>query len=167
MAIATINQLVHERLTYLNSGSDNTVIDSKITQEFYFLQSQTEKTDDEVEIESNYKPLQKMLIASLVSWRMLSKRITENMAGSGGSSTVTPGKIVKKAKADVVEAEFEIPKADDGIFLGMSASALLDQLAKEVCSFAAMLHYYIPEVCDQPIVDIIPPFKVYDQTCHH
>lgn len=163
MAIGSINDMVHQRLSYLNNTTDNTIIDSWTIQQFYFLQGQTEKSDADVETESNYKPIQKMLFAALVSYKMLLKRITENMAGSAGSSVVTPGKVIKKAKADVVEAEFEVPKAKDGVFLQLDASELLDQLKAEVCSISYMLHYTIPEICDNYPIDVIPPFKVYIQ----
>lgn len=165
MAIASINEMVHQRLSCLNNTTDNTLIDSITIQQFYFMQGQTLKTDADVETESNYKPLEKILFAALVSYNMLKKRIMENMAGSGGSSTVTPGKIVKKAKADVVEAEFEIPKASDGIFLNMNATQVLAELVKEICSTAYMLHYCIPEICEEYPADVIPPFKVYRQDC--
>lgn len=165
MAIASINDMVHQRLSYLNNTTDDVLINSRTIEEYYLMQGQTGKSDADVETENSYKPLERMLFASLVSYRMLLKRITDNMAGIGGSSVVTPGKILKKAKADVVEGEFEVPKAADGIFLGMNANDLLATLLKEVCSISYMLNYFIPEICGEYIVTIAPPFKVYPQNC--
>lgn len=166
MAIATINEMVHERLSYLNNTTDDVLINSWIIQQFYFMQGQTEKSDVDVENENAYKPLERMFFGALVSYKMLLKRITDNMAGTNGSTVVTPGKVLKLAKADVVEAEFEVPKAADGIFLGLSADELLSKLADEVCSIAYMLNYYIPQICDEPVITIIPAFKVYPQDCY-
>lgn len=162
MALQNIIDLVKGRLPYLNNADDN-AINSKTTEAFYFLQPQTKKSDADVETEANYKPLERMLISDLVSYWLLKKRITENVAGTGGSTTVTPMKIVKKGKADVTEAEFEIPKAQDGIFLGLNAEKLLEEIRKDLCAKAAQLNFYLPEICGEQVCDVIPAFKTY--TC--
>lgn len=144
MALQNILGMVRSRLPFLPVSIQ---IDADIAEftleQFYYLQKWTKKTDAEVEDENNYSGLQKMLVAELVCCEFISKKILETVGGSAGADP-TQSKRIKKAKADVVEAEFDYGKASDGTFMGMTGEQLFTLHAKKACEYAATLGYSLP-----------------------
>jgi hypothetical protein len=157
MAIASVLQMVHDRLPFTAPIANDDVIERTRIQMTYLMQPQTEKSDSGVETESNYTPLQNMLFAAMVAYQLVKSQTMLILAGNGTTST-GGAKIITKAKADVVEADFEIPKAIDGAMLGMATNDWLSLLLDEICKMGWSLGYRVPW-CDI-MQDVIPPFIV-------
>jgi hypothetical protein len=83
------------------------------------------------------------------------------MAGGVGSSVAGAGaKRIKKAKADVVEAEFDYAKSSDGTTLTSQTSSIVSDLKSKICAYAATLQINLP-MCDCQIEGEIMNFKAY------
>lgn len=152
--LASITQLISNRLEFLGTVAD-TVIEQYRLEAFYYIQNQTEKSDMEVEDETVYTPLQRMLLADIASYFILKRRVVSSTAGTGASAG-TGAKRVKKAKADVVETEFEYSDK-----LQMEAEAMLQQARRDACEKAKILSYSLP-LCEDDLGSgdeaPIPPF---------
>lgn len=164
MALQPILQMVKSRLQFLPTDNSLDAIINQFTYEqFYYLQKWTVKVDADVEDESKYSGLQKMLVAELVCCELLLRKIVEVVGGVGGS-TPTAGKRIKKGKADVVEAEFDYGKSSDGTFLGLTADEIYMKHARKACEYATTLCYNLP-MCGSlglaPVSDI-PSFIAFE-----
>jgi len=147
--------MVKDRLPYLSDPSNDPIIERQRVMICYLIQSETGKSDAaDVETESNYTAYQNMLIAAMVCYQLLKNKIVLNMAGDGTSGSSGGGsKVLKRAKADVVEAEFQIIKASDGSSFLMASDAFMADLLLEICGMARKLSYSIPWcVCDDPVI---------------
>lgn len=166
MAVQNILGMVRSRMVYLPvSATIDTEIGNFTIEQFYYLQKWTILDDNEVEDESKYKALQKMLVAELVCIELLSKKTLSNIAGENGGEA-TAGKRIKRGKADVVEAEFDYAKYSDGTFLGKTAEQLISDHAKKACEYAATLGYNLPMCAELGLCQVYdtPAFISYENT---
>jgi hypothetical protein len=157
MAIPSVKIMVNDRLPYTAPSSFDVVIERIRVQMTYLMQGQTKKADVDVEVEANYRALENMLFASMVSYQLVKSKVVLNMAGDG-TTAGTAAKTLKRAKADVTEAEFIIVKADDGAVIQMRTDLFLEQLLMEICTTGRTLGYSVPW-CNIPL-DEIPAFIV-------
>lgn len=157
MAIHSVREMVHDRLPYTSPVSYDAVIERTRIKMVYLMQSQTGKSDADVEPEANYKPLENILFADMVSYQLVKSKAILTMAGDGSSSS-GGAKIVKKAKADVTEAEFIVTKAEDGSLIQISTKDFLADLLAEICATGHALGYQVPW-CNCP-ADVIPAFII-------
>lgn len=83
------------------------------------------------------------------------------MAGGVGAVSAGAGaKRIKKAKADVVEAEFDYAKASDGGTLTTKSDTIMGTLKNKICEYAATLQVRLP-MCDCIGESEIMTFKAY------
>lgn len=157
MPIGSVKEMVNDRLPYTAPSSFDAVIERTRIQMAYLMQSQTGKSDADVETESNYKALENMLFAAMVSYQMVKFKAIESVAGNG-TTAGTAAKTLKKAKADVTEAEFVVVKASDGAMIQIETSVFLENLLMEICTMGRTMSYTVPW-CNIPL-DEIPPFIV-------
>lgn len=157
MALSTVAEMVRQRLPFTAPVANDPIIESIRVQMTYLMQNQTLKADADVEGEANYKPLENMLFAAMVCYQMIKNKIVLTMAGDGVSGSAA-AKTLKKAKADVTEAEFTVIKATDGALLQMPTETFLGNLLSEICSMAQTLNYNCPWCVTPP--DIGVPFIV-------
>lgn len=166
MALASIIVLVKQRLPFLPQGADATldpIIESMKLEEFYFMQKWTGISNDDVEDESKYTGLLRFLIVRLVCYDLIARQIVQVVGGVSGSSSVAEGtKRIKRAKADVVEAEFDYAKASDGSVLSATSTDILNTICKEICSYAAALSYFNLPMCLNQMIFDVPPFIGYE-----
>lgn len=155
MALAPVLQLIKNRLPYLHSSYDPT-IEQFITESYYFLQSYLNKLDADVEVEASYRPLERMLVADLTAYQLIKRKAIET---SAGTETQAPAaKMIKRAKADVVETEFMTIKASDGTFIQLDTVKLIAEITRDMCAKAEALGIGLP-YCPLPTAsDVIPPF---------
>jgi hypothetical protein len=157
MAIPTVREMVTDRLPYLTPGSNDVQVERMRIKMVYLMQSQTGKSDADVEPEANYKAIENILFADMVSYQLVKTKAIQTMAGDG-SAAGGGAKILKRAKADVTEAEFIVTKAEDGSLIQMSTTTFLADLLKEICSTGNSIGYTVPWCTCEP--DIIPAFIV-------
>lgn len=164
MAKRALLDMVKDRLPFL--PTDNTMddtINGFITDQEYSIQTWTKLSDDDVETEAKYKQLQKMLIAELVCYGLLDRQVIKVVGGVNGS-IATPGKRIKSGTADVVNAEFDYGKAQDGAFLGQTADTIKKDHGLKACEYAIALGYNLPilYIYNLQIPLDAPAFMVFD-----
>ena len=167
MALQNILGMVRSRLPFLAVGAPiDTVINNFITEQFYYLQKWTLLSDTDVEDETKYSAIQKMLVAELVCVELINKKVIEDVAGAGGAAG-TAGKQLKRGKADVVEAEFQYGKSSDGTFMGKTAEQLEKDHAQKACEYAATLDYSLPMCALLGLCRVYdtPAFIAYENKC--
>jgi len=137
MALETINRLVKERLPFLDSGNDS-LIDSTILQVFYMLQPLIEKPDSDVENESTYSSLERILVAAWVSHILLTQK---SISVSGGSSVLeTLAKSQNEVTAlgsDGDEFDIQVDQGSGGFTIGTAVQDTGDtkeDLAVKICN---------------------------------
>lgn len=148
MALQSIEDLVKERLSFVPATGWENKIESYKLQMYYYLQKYLQVEDADVEVDDTYTGLKKMLVKELVVYNMIVEKAITTTGGS--TSTSVPGegtKRIKKAKADVVEAEFEYGKASDGTSIALQTEKLIPELKKNICSYARTLGFGLPEFC--------------------
>lgn len=155
MAISTVNQMVKDRAPFLNNATFDQLIERRRLEVVYIMQKQSGKLDADVELESNYTPLQNILFSAMIAWYQVKSKVLQNMGGDGLTGAVGGAKILKKAKADVTEVEYMI--ADKAI-LAMDTDEFLKELQKEICDLSRSLGWINP-IC-QILIDIIPAFII-------
>lgn len=158
MALSSVKEMVKDRLPFTNNVSFDAVIERVRIQMCYIMQNQTQKSDLEVEAEANYRGVENIMFSLMVAYQLVKSKAVQTMGGDGSSTSSGGAKILKKAKADVTEAEFIISKAEDGSLIQIPAEKFLMDLLNEMCTFARSLNYIIPW-CNMPL-DVIPAFIV-------
>ena len=141
MAIRAVKDIVHSKLPFLVT-TDDPEIESYRVEMCYLMQTQTEKADVDVEDEVNYKALENMLFASMVSYNMAKDQAVKITGGEAGAAPTT--RVLKKAKADVVETEFQVVKASDGALFTIATEKWFLTILKEICDYSRTLGYENP-----------------------
>jgi hypothetical protein len=155
MPLPELDVMIRGRVPFLSdSQSDLDKIASKLLEAFYFLQAGLSKTDEEVEDESTYNPLEKLLIADLVAYWLITENMKEKSIGTGA----TGGKTLKKVKAADVEAEFMFP--EKGSNVSFSSDSLLSSLKESICQKAVFLKVYVP-ICGDCDGGAVPTPFIY------
>ncbi|WP_375560281.1 hypothetical protein ACE193_21625 [Bernardetia sp. OM2101] len=153
----TIKDIIQNRLPFVDIT--NTVIDSRldkiIMEVQWTLQSPLKKEDADVEIELNYNQQEIILIGVYSAYLALFRKAIITLAGDTETSEEASAKTLKKAKADVVEAEFHINKASDGSTIQLDTKTLLASLKKEICDTAALLDISLV-ICDDCSISEYP-----------
>ena len=137
MALAEINDLIYDRLPFLENNAANTaLIERQKAVTFAHLQGQTLLGDDEAYNDASYAGVNRLLVVDLTSYRILERKIKESVQDGG--------KRIKKVKADVVETEFDYAKAGDGNGFIKQAASILDDLKESISGYCAILKYSLP-----------------------
>jgi len=146
MPVSSVAQQVRDGLPFLeDAAEDNALIERKRVEMTYLMQDQTGKTAAEVELEAEYSNLENMMFAEMVKYVIAKIRVTENMEGSSAEGGAAPGaRSLKKAKADVVESEFQIIKASDGSRFQMLTKDWFALCRQQICSYSSVLNYSNP-----------------------
>jgi hypothetical protein len=101
-------------------------------------------------------------LAKVVSYELLNTKAVEISGGNSSSQTGPDNSFLKKAKADVVEAEFEQLDVNKTASLGRKSSEIMGDLQKQICSIAQTLNIQLP-YCSGNSWDMAQPFYfVYD-----
>lgn len=153
-----IKDLVYEKARFLTEA-DLPLVESEILQTKYALQPYLDKSDVEVEADTSYTELQKMLIAYYTAYQLTVRRAGDNLTGEGGEVPTLEAPI-KKLKADVVETEFSELGGQNRLVL--DTNSLLESLKKLVCETAMTLKLRLP-LCQSlhKSKNVFVPFKRY------
>lgn len=167
MALKAVYDMVLNRLSFIPlTGWETKVGDFQLEQQYYldtFLQKGEKDPVEDVEDEANWKGMERILLAEITAYQLLTVEIIKTLGGDAESNTSVgaASKMIKSAKADVVEAEFEYAKADDGRTLALKAKELIPELKANVCRYGQSLGFYLPGYCDDiPDIKCEPPFIV-------
>lgn len=147
MALAfNINTLVYKKLPFLVESSDTTELIELFKIDAISLVAEQLPHSDPFD-ETAHSKLETTFLAELTAMELLKRKILENTGGSAGADS-SSNRIIKKTKADVVEAEFEIVKP--GVNLTETASMIAGDLKKSICQKASILDISLPmcEVTD-------------------
>lgn len=136
-----IKTLVYKKLPFLlqSTDTDDLIELHKIESIALVCPPMEEQAD-----EANYTNLQKSFLAELTAYELLKSEVLKNSGGVAGASP-TGNKAIKKAKADVVEAEFEYLKP--GTNLTEETSVIMGTLKKSICEKAFKLEVPLA-MCD-------------------
>lgn len=145
MAIDTISSVAFSRATWLSEDnpSDVSKVDIFVCQSQFSLQEYLGKNDVDSEDESTYTNREKLLTGLYTAYNLVCEKATENTVGENGNAA-TGNRILKRAKADVTEAEFQIPKASDGSSLLVNTDSLISKLKEEICNLARSMNITLP-----------------------
>lgn len=163
MPLKAVYDMVINRLAFVPQTGWEENIDDFKTEQMYYLDQFIDITGD-IEDEANWTGMNRILLAELTTYQTLIKEIV-GVVGGDGSETSTPGsgtKMIKKGKADVVEAEFEYSKADDGRTLSVKANQLVGELKQSICRYATSMGIHLPGYCPDEDVDPQPPFIIVE-----
>lgn len=155
MAFEILNfALVKGRLPFVKDPDDAELVEMFRLETVYALMNAFDKTELTVDDEVNYTGLQRSLIADIVSCYMILRLGIEN---SGGNASTGAGpllnKFLKKAKADVVEAEFDVVDATKSNTLFMNMQSLLAWLKKQAMWKAHQMGFIL-DICDDCTIAI-------------
>lgn len=159
MALASVLTLVKEELPFLNDGTLDSIINSRILQVQYFLQKYFSIADADVDDETKYTPLQNILVSKITAYGLLTRKAIELAGGNSSSSTGPQNTFLKKAQADVVDAEFDQIDIKKSLSLGQSSDQLLSNIQLEICTIAQTLNVLLP-YCTGNLWDTYQPFII-------
>lgn len=133
-----INELIANKLPFINIEDDNVLgkVNLSKTEVLYLLEPYLNKAD--TEDETLYTNREKILVATYTAYNLLFTKAISTVAGdiTVNSGAVGGNKVLTKAKADVVETEFDIIKAADGANISMTGEMLLSTLKDQLCTLA-------------------------------
>jgi hypothetical protein len=143
-----INELIALKLPYINLSAVPVLNKVNLAKKevLYLLEPYLNKAN--TEDENLYTNQERSLIATYTAYNLLYTKAISTVAGDvsiGGA--VTDNKVLTKAKADVVESEFTIAKAADGVNIAMSGERLMQELKAQLCSLANQMNIPIA-ICD-------------------
>ena len=139
MAINSISEVVYSRVPWLASPADDVKVNGYISQTQIMLQIPLSKDDSVVFDESTYTQQELLLTGLYASYSLVENKAMQSSANSGNQQG---NKIVKKAKADVTEVEFEILNKNNSFFV--DAKTLMESLAEEICNLATTMKINLP-----------------------
>lgn len=144
--------------------NDVILVEGYIMQSRIELQCDLGKTDEQVFVESEYNNQEKMIVALYTSCNLLVGEAIENVGGSQGGAP-KQNKILSKAKADVTEAQWTIPKAADGNAIILGVPGMCASFKKRMCSTAKSCGIKLT-ICIDPKADkITADTQFWDSTC--
>lgn len=160
MAVESVKNMVLADLPFLTDAADATKIENYRVQMCWLMQSETGKEDVDVETEGEYSNLENMMFAAMVKFKIAERRVTENMEGNVTDSIAAGAgtKRLKRAKADVAEAEFEGTKASEGQRLQMLTKEWFIACIREICAYSGQLGYSNPLCIRDPEEYFVTPF---------
>lgn len=133
-----INEIIANKLPFLNLENPNVLgsVNLSKTEILYLLEPFLNKAT--AEDESLYTEREKILVATYTAYNLLITKTISTVAGdiNVNAGAVSGNKILTKAKADVVESEFDIIKSSDGANISMDTKSLLATLKDQLCSLA-------------------------------
>jgi hypothetical protein len=131
----TIKEIITHELPFVSPLVDDPKIVTQIEISQTDLQIYLNKSDSDVYDESTYTALEKLLVGRYSAYYLL---INKSLANLGGVNGGEPNEVIKKAKADVVEVEFQSKTKDNSLVL--DTEMLTEQLRKLVCDTASTLN---------------------------
>lgn len=160
--IGTVFEMVQDKLPWILS-TDSAWIERIRVEMTYLLQTHYGKPDgdatDATEDESGYKPLENMLFSDMVAYNLICTQIMKVQGGDG--TTAGGAKILKKAEAKPVSAEFMQVKGDDGTLITVPTAKFIEKLLMQICQRSMALNIANP-MCDKQFFDDFVPFKFVD-----
>ncbi len=165
-SLGTISELIVKRLEKYGP-SDNIVASCKL-EAIYVLQKALGKTEVvDVEDESNYEGLEKIIIADVAAYKILKVFVTSLMVGDSGGN-IDDGSRIKKGSVGQNSAlvEFDYVNSEDGNNLLMGSKDLLSCLAENVCISAKALCIRVPGFCEKKTKTTIKPF-IFVRKCEN
>jgi hypothetical protein len=156
-----INTLIKGDLPFLDLSNTTVLnkVDTAKWSSFYSLQPYLLKSDTEVEDETKYTNLEKILVAAYTAYQLLFTKAITTLAGDAETGESSNNKLLTKAKADVVEAEFSPIKSADGANISLTGEKLMANLKKKVCDTAMSLNIVLP-LCEDCSVFTPQPYFV-------
>lgn len=144
--ITNTSEVVFSKVPWLdpNNATDIQSVDKNICFTRIELQKVLGKSDSDVQLEAAYNQQEKLLIGCYTSYKMVAAKARENVGGSTGGTSTGGNKILKKAKADVTEAEFTVPTKQQGGTLIDDIDGILAALKEETCSIASICGISLP-----------------------
>lgn len=133
----------------VNNAKENT---------FILLQNSLKKDDLQVFDETTYTNQESLLVVYYTSYNLIMQKVLENVGGIAGQTTVG-NLFTKKKKADVLELEYDVVKAEYGASLAMKTTDLLDSYKTKLCSVARALNVKL-DICNT-ICTVRTPPKFY------
>ena len=130
-----ITEIIKHELPFVSSPIDDPKIETQIEISQTDLQVYLNKSDSDVYNENTYTPLEKLLVGRYSAYYLL---INKTLANLGGLEGQDPNEVVKKAKADVVEVEFQSKTKENSLVL--DTEMLTEKLRKSVCDTASTLN---------------------------
>lgn len=160
--IGSVEQMVQDRLPW---ATDLVLIERLRVEQTYLLQTHYDKPDgdavDATEDEAGYRPLENMLFADMTAYNLVCRKIMEVQGGDGTAGSKGGAKILKKAEAKPVSAEFMQVKGDDGTMVTVKTKEYLQKLLAQICQRSMALDISNP-MCDNQNYDDFVPFKFVD-----
>lgn len=165
MAVSIL-EVIQNRLPFLDLSiaAVELKVQRVIKEVQYTLQNHLDKTDLEVEDEPSYSAQERILIGVYAAFLLLKNKALSTLAGDAETGETASSKTLKKAKADTVEAEFQVIKASDGSSVAINTEKLLEELKSEICQTAKLLLINLP-ICGDCDIDLPVPMKVIRWTC--
>lgn len=164
MALQNVDTMVKNRLSFVPQTGWETLIEQFKIEQMYYLNTYLKKEAADIEDEDKWLGVERILLAEITTYELLTREITKTIGGDASdteSSVGSGSKMIKSAKADVVEAEFEYAKADDGRTLSVKATQLVGELKESICRYSQALGFYLPGFCKNiPTYQPQPPFIV-------
>ena len=167
MALKSVDIMVKNRLSFVPQTGWETLISDFETEQMYYLDIYLKKSEkdppEDIEDEDNWVGVERLLLAEITTYQVLTQEIVKTIGGDADASTkVGAGsKKIKSAKADVVEAEFEYAKSEDGQTLALKCRELIPVLEQSICRYAQALGFYLPGYCKNiPKTNPQPPFII-------
>lgn len=163
MPLSDVDTLVKERLSFVPQTGWETKIESYRLQQCYFLEKWSGLVGEtEIENPANYTGLKRMLVVELIIYNMIVEKVITTTGGSTDTSAPGEGsKRIKKGKADVVEAEFDYAKAEDGTTIAMKTEQLIPELKENICRYSRTIGWAIPGFCKDGKKGIPQPFMSF------
>lgn len=160
----TILQVISNHLPYLDMTIANVIanVNAIILETKYALQIPLNKTDLQVEDEANYGAQERILVGLYSAYTLVLKKGVTNLFGdvTTGEQPNQAVKSLKKAVADVVEAEFDVKVLKSGeTNFAQTSESYLATLKQEICQQATLLEIWLP-ICSHNERDVVVPFRV-------
>ncbi len=163
MPLQSVEDIIKQKLSFVPQTGWETKIETYKHEQMYYLNEFLiiSETGDEtvIEDEANWIGMKRLLLAEITTYQLIINKVISTTGGAAGETTGSGSKMIKKAKADVVDAEFEYAKADDGRTIAMKTEALLPELKANVCRYAKTLNINLPGYCPEERGDL-PPFQI-------
>lgn len=155
---------VYQSLPFLTRPDDDNLVNAYIDQARIELQCDLGKTDAQLFDETAYNYQEKMIVAFHTSCSLLLNEALKNTGGSGGVAP-TGNKILSKAKADVTEAQWTIPKASDGNAVIVGVPGMIASFKNRMCNLAKSCDISLT-ACKDPDADEVTGNTVFwNTTC--
>lgn len=144
--LPSVQELVKQKLPFLKPTQEPKIEIVRVEMYYDYFVGQLQRLETDLNDETKLSLNEKLFLAEITAYELCNRLAIEqkSIAIDITSIAVQPAKTIKKAKADVVETEYQILSDEQANRLSISMNQILQNLLRNLCNRAYDIGLSVP-----------------------